>query len=102
MKNNRWIVAILATILVASSAFAAPPELKYVVIVSRHGVRSPTWEPARLNQYSAEPWPSWNVSPGDLTVRGRTLIKLMGSYYRDWLLSNHLYDASRDSSCPSV
>jgi 4-phytase/acid phosphatase len=34
------------------------------------------------------------VSPGDLTVRGRTLIKLMGSYYRDWLLSNHLYDAS--------
>ena len=65
-------------------------ELKYVVIVSRHGVRSPTWETARLNQYSAEPWPEWDVPPGNLTPHGRKLIELMGSYYRDWLAGEHL------------
>jgi 4-phytase/acid phosphatase len=64
--------------------------LQYVVIVSRHGVRSPTWDAARLNQYSAEPWPDWGVPPGNLTPHGRDLIKLMGSYYREWLSGEKL------------
>jgi 4-phytase/acid phosphatase len=70
---------------------AGGPELKYVVIVSRHGVRSPTWDTARLNAYSAQPWPEWEVPPGDLTPHGRTLIGLMGSYYREWLAGQHLF-----------
>jgi len=65
--------------------------LKYVVIVSRHGVRSPTWDNARLNAYSAEPWPEWDVPPGNLTPHGRALIRLMGSYYGDWLAAEHLF-----------
>ena len=67
-----------------------PPQLRYVVIITRHGVRSPTWDNTRLNQYSAEPWPEWNVLPGILTPHGRALMQLMGSYYRDWLASEHL------------
>jgi 4-phytase/acid phosphatase len=75
--------------------------LKYAVIVSRHGVRSPTWNNARLNAYSAEPWPEWEVTPGHLTPHGRKLIELMGAYYREWLTGEHLLhlagcqDASR-------
>ena len=69
---------------------AAPPQLRYVVIISRHGVRSPTWKTERLNQYSAEPWPEWGVPPGYLTTHGRALMQLMGAYYREWLLSEHL------------
>ena len=70
------------------------------MIVSRHGVRSPTWENARLNEYSAEPWPEWEVPPGNLTPHGRTLIRLMGSYYREWLAGEHLFraDGCRDAS----
>lgn len=69
-------------------------ELRYVVIVSRHGVRSPTWENTRLDAYSAEPWPRWTVPPGNLTLHGRRLIELMGSYYRQWLRAEHLLSAS--------
>ena len=72
-----------------------------MVIITRHGVRSPTWKTDRLNQYSSEPWPAWSVPPGNLTPHGRALMLLMGSYYREWLLSAGLLhprgcaDASR-------
>lgn len=84
----------------AARPLAAAPHLAYVVIVSRHGVRSPTWENSRLNEYSAEPWPEWEVPPGNLTPHGRTLIRLMGSYYREWLGGEHLFrtDGCRDAS----
>jgi 4-phytase/acid phosphatase len=57
-------------------------ELKYAVIVRRHGVRPPLWTEARLNQYSSEPWPKWDVPTGNLTGHGRTLIRLLGAYER--------------------
>ena len=89
VKNNRLLAIVLWT-LTAAWPLAATPRLTYVVIVSRHGVRSPTWENSRLNQYSAEPWPEWDVPPGNLTPHGRRLIELMGSYYREWLAGEHL------------
>jgi 4-phytase/acid phosphatase len=81
--RSSWL--FLIALAGAMPAAAAPPQLKYVVILSRHGVRSPTWDSARLNQYSAEPWPDWGVPPGNLTVHGRALMKIMGGYYRDFL-----------------
>ncbi|MGA3028904.1 MAG: histidine-type phosphatase [Bryobacteraceae bacterium] len=61
-----------------------------MVTVSRHGVRSPTWTPERLNRYSAGRWPDFGVPPGYLTPHGREAMKLMGSYYRDWFLKEAL------------
>jgi 4-phytase/acid phosphatase len=75
---------------VAVAGAAAPPQLRYVVIITRHGVRSPTWPSERLNQYAAEPWPKWSVPPGYLTPHGRTLMQIMGAYYREWLSHEHL------------
>jgi 4-phytase/acid phosphatase len=69
---------------------ADSPVLRYVAIITRHGVRSPTWTAERLNQYSAEPWPAWNVPPGYLTPHGRLLMQLVGNYYREWLAGEHL------------
>jgi len=57
-------------------------QLRMVVILSRHGVRSPTWTQARLDTYSALPWPKWSVPPGDLTSRGYELIRRFGSFDR--------------------
>jgi 4-phytase/acid phosphatase len=56
--------------------------LKFVAIVTRHGVRPPTVSNDQINPYSAEPWPKWDVPPGYLTAHGRALMKLFGAYDR--------------------
>ncbi len=75
---------IAALALICTSAAFAQDELRLAVIVSRHGVRSPTWTPERLNQYSAAPWPDWGVAPGLLTPHGRELMKIMGGFYKEY------------------
>jgi len=89
MKSRR-LRAVAFSAVFWTVLLSAEPRLKYVVIVNRHGVRSPTWDASRLNQYSAKPWPDWGVRPGDLTPHGRKLIGILGSYYRDWLAGEHL------------
>ena len=68
-------------------------KLRMVVILSRHGVRSPTWTQARLDSYSALPWPKWSVPPGDLTSRGYELVKQFGSFDRASLAATGLLPA---------
>ncbi len=101
MKSNRLFACVLWA-LITAWPLAAAPRLVYVVIVSRHGVRSPTWDTARLNQYSAEPWPEWGVPPGNLTPHGRELIRLMGAYYRDWLSGEHLIHRDGCQDAPHI
>ena len=74
----------------SATAAATPPQLKYVVVISRHGVRAPTWNSERLNQYSTAPWPDWGVPTGYLTAHGRVLMKLMGTFYSDWFTAEGL------------
>jgi 4-phytase/acid phosphatase len=62
-----------------------------VVLLSRHGVRSPTWTQERLDSYSALPWPRWGVPPGNLTARGYQLVKQFGSYDRASLAAEGLF-----------
>jgi 4-phytase/acid phosphatase len=81
MKHRIGIAPLLFICLVHSTVRA--DVLKQVVIVTRHGVRAPTWTPERLNQYSSEPWPDFGVPPGYLTPHGRKLMKLMGDFYRE-------------------
>jgi 4-phytase/acid phosphatase len=92
LKHLRTAVLIVVAwaLGVGTAAAASPAQLRYVVIFTRHGVRSPTWNTERLNQYAAEPWPEWGVPPGYLTPHGRALMQLMGTYYREWLSGVHL------------
>lgn len=81
MPRKFQVAAFLLICFVANVCTA--DELKQVIIVTRHGVRAPTWTPDRLNQYSVSPWPDFGVPPGNLTPHGRKLMTIMGEFYRD-------------------
>ncbi len=76
--------------------------LKFAVVLSRHGVRSPTWANERLDEYSTNPWPKWDVGPGLLTAHGKKLMTELGSYYRLSFASNGLLQAQGCSDAAHV
>jgi 4-phytase/acid phosphatase len=88
------LFACISSVMPAQSV--TPPssreaeELKFVVYLSRHGVRSPTGKLQQYNQYSAAPWPAWDVQPGYLTQHGYRLMELFGAYDRMELTNQHL------------
>jgi 4-phytase/acid phosphatase len=90
MNSARFVSLALAVVSIPWSAGfvlaqgtpASGEELKFVAIVTRHGVRPPTVSNDQINPYSAEPWPKWDVPPGYLTAHGRALMKLFGVYDR--------------------
>jgi 4-phytase/acid phosphatase len=79
------IVAVLAgSVLWPCVAPAAPNERTtlFAVVVTRHGVRSLTREPA---EYA---WPDWSpVAPGFLTAHGYRLMTYLGRFYRGYFAS---------------
>src|SRR5262245_29159490 len=87
-----WIGCLVLICLVSNVCVA--DELMQVVIVTRHGVRAPTWTPDRLQEYSISPWADFEVPPGHLTPRGRELMKIMGQFYRELYSQDGLLGAS--------
>jgi 4-phytase/acid phosphatase len=81
--------AILALVLSFSPVLAGglPQQLERVVILSRHGVRSPTQDDNTLNNYRKSgipPWPDFGVQQlADLTLKGALLMQRMGAHYRE-------------------
>ena len=102
MSKSRGIVDIgrslmLVSVLLSSAQLlsqitplSATEQLKFVVIVSRHGVRSPTGKADQLNQYSSQPWPVWSVPPSYLTEHGFKLMTLFGAYDRELFIKQGL------------
>jgi len=80
--------------LAAQTAGSAPhrdAELQLVIVLTRHGVRSPLTSQADLDKYSAAPWPKWDVAPGILTAHGYQLMKLFGAWDREKFASDGLF-----------
>jgi 4-phytase/acid phosphatase len=71
----------------------ADAQLRMVVVVGRHGVRSPTGKASQYNVYSAAPWPSWDVAPGFLTPHGFHLMELFGAWDRTQFAAEGLFPA---------
>ncbi|MEO8345271.1 MAG: histidine-type phosphatase [Betaproteobacteria bacterium] len=71
--------------------------LQKIVIVSRHGVRTPTISAAELESWSSRPWPVWSEPPGHLTATGAQLAKLLGRYHREYLVAEQLLP---EQGCP--
>jgi 4-phytase / acid phosphatase len=88
------LIATLTALAQAQKSAATTAEtgdsLQFVLILSRHGVRSPTGKAEQYNPYSAAPWPQWSVPPGYLTAHGYTLMTQFGAYDRARLASEGL------------
>lgn len=84
-KSIAVFLFALSSLSSATVAFAPaqqPSRLTMVLVLSRHGVRSPT-HPTELQAYAAQPWPSWSETrPGYLTAHGAALMRQFGAYYR--------------------
>src|ERR1700761_4591147 len=74
----------------AKSAAHSGDTLKLVVILSRHGVRSPTQANTQLDLLSANPWPQWPVAPGELAPRGPLLLSQFAAWDRTQLVAQRL------------
>jgi 4-phytase/acid phosphatase len=88
------IVFSLAAQTVPQASNKADSELKFVVYVSRHGIRSPTGKVEKYSSYSVAPWPTWDVAPGYLTAHGYRLMEIFGAYDRMELASQGLLRAT--------
>ncbi len=89
-----FIAASITAQAASQHSTSADAELKFVVYVSRHGVRSPTGKAEQYNPYSTASWPTWDVAPGNLTAHGYRLMKLFGAYDRMELASQGLMNAA--------
>jgi len=83
---------------VSAAAFAqSSGTLLQAVLVSRHGVRTPTMSNEVLANFAAQPWPAWKEPLGNLTAKGKRLATLVGRYQRSALAAEKLLPAS---GCP--
>ncbi|MEI9992591.1 MAG: histidine-type phosphatase [Rhizomicrobium sp.] len=97
MRNFHRLCAAVALLVGAAGAQAAPV-LERVVIVERHGVRSPTKPPEAYAAFAAQPWPAWPAAPGELTDHGAEALHRIGAALREHYARTGLFAAQ---GCPS-
>lgn len=78
-------------------------DLRLVVLLSRHGVRSPLPTQPSLEVYTTRQagWPTWAApadKPGYLTTKGKVLASHLGRFYRDLYAGQNLVPPS--GACP--
>ena len=97
-KNMLWMIAailICGTNAQAqtkrSDAFRAKYELKEVVVMSRHNIRSPlTSGGAAYQRVTPHTWFKWSSPSRQLSLRGGVLETEMGQFFRQWVVSEGL------------
>lgn len=97
-KNMLWMIAailICGTNAQAqtkrSDAFRAKYELKEVVLMSRHNIRSPLSSGgAAYQRVTPHTWFAWSSPNSQLSLRGGVLETEMGQFFRQWVVSEGL------------
>ncbi len=96
------LLTVALGVVPATRAGEPDSELKLVIVLTRHGVRSPLQTNQALGKYAAEPWPEWTVAPGILTPHGREAMVLFGAYYRARYVQEGLLTGRTADDFPQV
>lgn len=96
-----WLLLGLCLALISARAAAATDgmQLQRVILLYRHGVRTPLPGEIQLNEASGKPWPVWKQAPSQLTPHGIAGVKLMGAYDRRRLAALNLF---APHGCPAA
>ena len=97
-----WLLLGLCLALLSGKASAAAENgarLERVVLLYRHGVRTPLPGEIQLDEAGGKPWPTWRQAPSQLTPHGIAGVKLMGAYDRRRLAAAGLF---ADRGCPAA
>ena len=73
-----------------SDDFRAKYELKEVVVMSRHNIRSPLTSGAAYQRVTPYDWFVWSSPGSQLSLRGGVLETEMGQFFRKWVVSEGL------------
>jgi len=80
------LTAALAVATLAQAQTSTLPkdheQLRFALVLSRHGIRPPLHPNSELNLRSSDPWPDWEVPLGHLTPHGALALQAMGAYMR--------------------
>ena len=92
---KKFFVMAVAAILAAVSTqaqtkrsddFRARYELKEVVVMSRHNIRSPLASGADYQRVTPHEWFQWSSPGSQLSLRGGVLETEMGQFFRKWVV----------------
>jgi len=97
-KNMLWMIAVILICgtnaqaqTKRSDAFRAKYELKEVVLMSRHNIRSPLSSGgAAYQRVTPHTWFAWSSPSSQLSLRGGVLETEMGQFFRQWVVSEGL------------
>ncbi|RUL79011.1 histidine-type phosphatase [Dyella choica] len=95
---SRWLVLIAMILPVFPAQADMPLQLERVVLLYRHGVRTPLPGEIQLDEVSGKPWPTWRQAPSELTPHGAAGARLMGQYDRQRLAAAGLFSVH---GCPT-
>ena len=108
-QKIKWILGLVllsavGNIYAATSAdFQNRYQLKEVVVLSRHNIRSPlSGNGSVLEQLTPHAWFKWTSGPSELSLRGGELETLMGQYFRQWLVSEKLMQNNETPSAKEM
>ena len=91
---------LLLAALASAQAYADDSlQLERVVLLYRHGVRTPFPGEIQLNEASGKAWPTWKQPPSELTPHGAAGARLMGRHDRQRLVAAGLFPAK---GCPDA
>lgn len=72
----------VVTAAAQSATAQSSGDLQAVIVLMRHGVRTPIESETRSGLYNAQAWPAWPTEPGVLTPHGAEALHLLGQFYR--------------------